>query len=131
MGHSHSPSHSHAGSAEHAQEVARHVKVYLTVFIALLVGTVVTVALNYLHFESMTVTVAIALFVATVKAFLVAGYFMHLISEKKAIYAILLSTIFFFAAMMYLTVWSRGQLPSGTRYLSSPTPGAPAGQIGH
>ena len=48
---------------------------------------------------------------------LVAGFFMHLISEKKAIYAILLATVFFFAGMMYLTVWSRGEMPTGTRYV--------------
>jgi hypothetical protein len=36
----------------------------------------------------------------------VAGYFMHLISEKKMIYGILLATVFFFAGLMYLTVWS-------------------------
>jgi cytochrome c oxidase subunit 4 len=129
MGHSHS--HSHAKAQDHAHDVSKHVKVYILVFVALLVGTAITVGLNYLHFDSVALTVAIALFVATVKAFLVAGFFMHLISEKKAIYAIMLSTVFFFAAMMYLTVWSRGQLPLGSRYLSSPTPGAPAGTIGH
>jgi len=51
-------------------------------------------------------TVSIALFIACVKGFLVAGYFMHLISEKKMIYGILTATIFFFAGLMYLTIWS-------------------------
>jgi caa(3)-type oxidase subunit IV len=51
-------------------------------------------------------TIAVALFIATVKAFLVAGYFMHLISERKMIYGILAATVFFFAGLMYLTVWS-------------------------
>ena len=49
---------------------------------------------------------AIALFIASIKAFLVAGYFMHLMSEKKMIYGILLATVFFFAGLMYLTIWS-------------------------
>ena len=89
-------------------EIKKHVRVYLTVFVALLVGTAITVWLNYQHFASLTLTISIALFVATVKAALVAGYFMHLISEKKAIYAVLAATVFFFAAMMYLLVWSRG-----------------------
>src|SRR6266566_1015242 len=99
------------------QHVARHVKVYITVFIALLAGTLLTVTMYYLHFNSVAVTVTIALFIATVKASLVAGFFMHLISEKKAIYAILLATVFFFAGMMYLTVWARGEMPKGTRYV--------------
>jgi caa(3)-type oxidase subunit IV len=51
-------------------------------------------------------TVAIALFIACIKGFLVAGYFMHLISEKKMIYGILIATLFFFAGLMYLTIWS-------------------------
>ena len=50
--------------------------------------------------------IAIALFIASVKAFLVAGYFMHLISERKMIYIILAFTVFFFAGLMYLTIWS-------------------------
>jgi hypothetical protein len=31
---------------------------------------------------------------------------MHLMSEKKMIYAILIATIFFFTGLMFLTVWS-------------------------
>ncbi len=58
------------------------------------------------HIDSVALTVAIALFIACVKGFLVAGYFMHLISEKKMIYGILLATVFFFAGLMYLTIWS-------------------------
>ncbi|HEY0455370.1 MAG TPA: cytochrome C oxidase subunit IV family protein [Verrucomicrobiae bacterium] len=103
-------------SAHDAEHISKHVKTYVLVFVALLVGTIVTVGLNYLHFESIALTVSIALFVATVKGFLVAGFFMHLISEKKAVYAILIATVFFFAGMMYLTVWSRDQMPEGTTY---------------
>ena len=104
-----SDAHSHA-------DIKKHVKTYLVIFIALLVGTFVTVALYSIHFENFAITVAIALFVATVKASLVAGFFMHLVSEKKAIYAMLAATFFFFAAMMYLFVWSRDQLPKGSEY---------------
>src|SRR5689334_11115111 len=96
------------------EDIKKHVRTYIVIFVALLVGTIITVGLNYMHFDSMAVTVGIALFVATIKAALVAGFFMHLISEKKAIYAMLAATIFFFASMMYLTVWARGQMPKGT-----------------
>ncbi len=101
----------------HAHDISKHIKVYVGVFVALLVGTVLTVSMYYCHFDSMAVTITIALFIATVKASLVAGFFMHLISEKKAIYAVLMATVFFFAAMMYLTVWARGQMPNGTSYV--------------
>jgi cytochrome c oxidase subunit 4 len=89
-----------------SHDVQKEVKKYIAVFVALLLGTVITVGLYYVYFQSVAVTVAVALFIASVKAFLVAGFFMHLISERKMIYGILASTIFFFAGMMYLTVWS-------------------------
>jgi cytochrome c oxidase subunit 4 len=110
----------------HAHDVSKHVKIYVTVFVALLVGTAVTVGLNSVHFDSVAITVAIALFVAIIKAALVAGFFMHLISEKKAIYAVLAATVFFFAAMMYLTIWARDQVPKGSEFFATkhvPYPG--------
>ncbi|TSA40806.1 MAG: hypothetical protein D4R57_01400 [Verrucomicrobiales bacterium] len=103
--------HSHTHSPE---EVSKHKKVYIAVFIALLVGTIVTVWLNSVHFDSLKVTVAIALFVAVVKATLVACYFMHLISEKKMIYIILGFTVFFFLALMVLTLSSYAGHPANT-----------------
>ena len=54
------------------------------------------------------------------QGFLVAGYFMHLMSERKTIYAILLTTAFFFAGLMYLIVWSREEMPRGTRWHTGP-----------
>ena len=107
-----SDTHSHA-------DIKKHVRIYLAVFVALLVGTIITVWLNYFHFDSIALTVSIALFVATIKASLVAGFFMHLISEKKAIYAMLAATVFFFASMMYITVWAHGQVPKGSEYPTS------------
>jgi cytochrome c oxidase subunit 4 len=87
-------------------DIQHHVKRYLFVFYALIVGTVITVAASWAHIDSVALTVAIALFIACIKGFLVAGYFMHLMSEKKMIYGILIATVFFFAALMYLTIWS-------------------------
>jgi cytochrome c oxidase subunit 4 len=118
-----SDAHSHA-------DIQKHKRIYIAVFFALLVGTVITVWLNYFHFDSVALTVSIALFVATIKAALVAGFFMHLISEKKAIYAMLAVTVFFFAAMMYLTIWARDQVPKGSEYTADkyiPYPAAKGG----
>lgn len=93
--------------SEHdAHDVKKDVKKYLLIFGALLVGTVVTVWASTWHIESQALVILIALFIASVKAFLVAGYFMHLMSERKMIYGILLATVFFFASLMYLTIWS-------------------------
>jgi cytochrome c oxidase subunit IV len=104
-------------SGHDSHDIQQSVRRYKLVFYALLVGTIVTVGAYYVHIPSVAATVAIALFIASIKAFLVAGYFMHLISEKKMIYGILASTVFFFAGMMYLTVWARDQVPRGSVYI--------------
>src|SRR3970282_1087228 len=88
-------------TSDHAVDIDRHVSVYITVFVALMVLTIITVAVSYLDL-SMAVAVPVALFIAIVKGSLVAGYFMHLISEKKLIYAVLVLTVVFFAALLAL-----------------------------
>ena len=94
-----------------AHDIQKSVRRYLFVFAALMVGTVLTVAVNAVDFHSVKMTVAVALFIATIKAFLVAGYFMHLIDEKKMIYGILASTGFFFIGLMWLTIWAMHDYP--------------------
>ena len=99
--------------ADHSspEQLKKDIRVYLVIFGALLVGTVLTVAMYYVHLTSVPLTITIALIIASVKAFLVAGYFMHLISEKKTIYATLATTGFFFVALMGLTLWSMRDFP--------------------
>lgn len=112
-------------SAHSHDDVRKHLKLYIGVFLALLVGTGLTVYAWTWHFQTVAVTVAVALFIACIKAFLVAGYFMHLMSERKTVYAILLTTVFFFASMMYLIVWSRDEMPRGTEYHGDPVAAGP------
>jgi cytochrome c oxidase subunit 4 len=90
-------------SSDHAIDIDKHVRVYITVFVALMVLTIITVAISYLDL-SVPIAVAVALFVACIKGGLVAAYFMHLVSEKKLIYAVLVLTIVFFAALMILPI---------------------------
>ena len=85
--------------ADHA-DIDKHVKTYIMVFVALMVLTVVTVAVSYLDLSTAG-TVTLALVIATVKGSLVACYFMHLISERKLIYAVLAFTVFFFLMMLF------------------------------
>jgi cytochrome c oxidase subunit 4 len=107
----HSPATQGESSAHDDHDIASHVRVYIGVFIALLIGTIITVAMYFVHFESMAVTVTVALFIATIKALLVAGYFMHLFDEKKMIYTLLTVTMFFFFALGALTIWGTHDLP--------------------
>ena len=90
---------------EHAHDIKKHVRTYIAVFAALLVLTMVTVAISYLHL-AVREAIIVALVVATVKAGLVASYFMHLISEKKVIYASLILTAIFFAVLMWLPLFA-------------------------
>jgi cytochrome c oxidase subunit 4 len=90
-------------SSDHGADIDRHVRVYITVFVALMVLTIITVAISYLHL-AVPIAVTVALLVATIKGTLVAGFFMHLISEKKLIFAVLVLTVVFFAALLALPV---------------------------
>jgi len=99
----------------HSQEhFSQHVRRYLFVFYALLFGTLITVGASYIPFGNHSVNIAVALFIACGKAFLVAGYFMHLISERKMIYGIMAFTAIFFIGLMFLTVWSFADFPKHT-----------------
>jgi cytochrome c oxidase subunit 4 len=94
----------HVSAADHhAADIDKHVRVYILVFVALMVLTIVTVAVSYLHLP-VAGAVAVALLVATVKGSLVACYFMHLIAEKKLIYAVLALTVAFFVVLLALPV---------------------------
>ncbi len=98
----------HAAAAitsDHAADIDRHVRVYIIVFVALMALTLVTVAVSYLDL-SPAMAVAVALFVATVKGSLVACYFMHLISEKRLIYAVLVITAIKFAVLLALPAFT-------------------------
>ena len=90
-------------TSDHAADIDRHVRVYITVFVALMALTIVTVAISRFHLP-VPVAVTVALLVATIKGSLVACYFMHLVSEKRLIYAVLLLTAAFFIALLALPV---------------------------
>lgn len=85
----------------HAEDVRKHVRVYLLVFGALAVLTVVTVAVGYVRLP-IGAALAVALLIASVKGGLVAAYFMHLVSEKRLIYALLILTMGLLVAMFLL-----------------------------
>ncbi len=87
----------------HDDHVGQHVKKYLMVGTVLLIFTALTVFLSYVDFGSQKANMAIGMLVATFKAGLVGAIFMHLSSEKKLIYRILLFTVFFVAALFWLT----------------------------
>ena len=92
-------------AGDHAVDIDKQVRIYITVFVALMILTVVTVAISYLDL-SVPLAVTVALVVAVIKGSLVACYFMHLIAEKKLIYAVLVVTVVFFVALMALPLFT-------------------------
>lgn len=104
-----------AGHHHHDYDFVAHKKVYWAVGGALLVGTLITVLAREWEFSSVALTVAVALFIASVKSFLVCAYFMHLLSEKKAIYLVLVTTVVFAIGMVSLILFSDKDPITGTR----------------
>src|SRR5258708_3287388 len=85
--------------SEHtAAEIDKHVRVYITVFVALMALTIITVAISRVHLP-IREAVTVALLVAVIKGSLVACFFMHLITEKKLITAVLALTAVFFIVL--------------------------------
>ena len=88
---------------DHAADIDRHVRIYITVFVALMVLTIITVLIARVHLP-VPIAISVAMLVAIIKGSLVACYFMHLISEKKLIYAVLALTLAFFVGLLALPV---------------------------
>ena len=82
-------------------EVRKSVRSYITVFVALMVFTIITVAVSRFHF-AVPIAITVALVIAAMKGSMVAGVFMHLSHEKQAIYGALLLTILFFIVLMFV-----------------------------
>ncbi len=81
--------------------IGRHPRVYVGVFVALLILTVLTVSVSSIEL-AIPLTIAVALVIAVTKGSLVASFFMHLISEQPVIYGILLLTSVFLLALIFL-----------------------------
>lgn len=94
---------SHDEHEHAAHDVSKHIRAYLMVGGTLLLFTGITVALSYVNFGTQKANVAVAMLVATFKAGLVAAIFMHLSSEKRMIYRILIFTAFFVLGLFFLT----------------------------
>jgi cytochrome c oxidase subunit IV len=101
--------------AQGHDDFRQHVRRYLYVFYALIFGTLLTVGASYIPFGNRAINIGVALFIACGKASLVAGFFMHLISERKMIYGLLIFTGIFFIGLMFLTLLSFSDFPPLTR----------------
>jgi cytochrome c oxidase subunit IV len=88
------------------------VKIYAAIFLALMVGTALTVWAGLRDFPG-KLNVIIALTIACIKATLVVLYFMHVRYSSKLIWVIFASALFWLAILFALTFsdyWTRGWL---------------------
>lgn len=106
-----SDAHSHAhGGPDHVPHVTP-LPTYLKTFGALMVLTVITVGASYVDLGT-SVNLAIAIFIATIKATVVATFFMHLLHDSKFNAMALISSVVFlgiFVGFTMLDTTARGQ----------------------
>ena len=87
-------------------------KVYVAIFLALMVGTTVTVLAAFQDFPG-PLNVIIAMTIAVVKATLVVLYFMHVRYSARLIWVIVASALFWMGILFALTFsdyWTRAWL---------------------
>lgn len=100
LAHDHAEEHVAHGHDNSPEAIRREIRKYLYVLGALAVLTIITVAISQLHLPTHQ-AVLLALIVASIKGSLVAAFFMHLISERKLIYGVLVLTVFFFGMLLW------------------------------
>jgi len=103
-----------------SHDTAAETKRYFKVGSALLVFTIITVAISYLKIDLIQIVVLIAMAIALFKSSLVAGFFMHLFHEVKLIYWILAMTFLFFFGLMLIPILESKSVPEGTIVFDKP-----------
>jgi cytochrome c oxidase subunit 4 len=112
-----------------AAEVQQHIRTYLMVGGALLLATVITVAVSYVNLGTAG-NITVGLIIASIKASMVAAIFMHLNHEKSWIYGSLVLTAVFFVVLMLLPVLTTSDT-FGTHEAPWAIPAAAADHAGH
>ena len=79
------------------------VKVYITIFLVLLVGTALTVAAAFVDFQLPFINTIVALTIATIKATFVVLYFMHVRYSSRLIWVIMAAALFWMAILFAFT----------------------------
>ena len=90
------------------------VRIYVTIFLVLLVGTALTVLAAFQDFPWQLNTI-VAMTIAITKATFVVLYFMHVRYSARLVWVIVASALFWLVIMFALTFsdyWTRGWIPS-------------------
>ncbi|HES59371.1 MAG: cytochrome C oxidase subunit IV family protein [Calditrichaceae bacterium] len=85
-------------------------KTYLSVGVALMVLTIITVVVSFVHFGAFNLIIAMV--IASIKAVLVALFFMHLLYDNKLFMAIFSISLIFVSVFIILTMFDTMQRDS-------------------
>ena len=103
--HDHAPAAAAHEHGAHDAGLAKHIRLYLLIGGILIAMTFFTIAVAYLpifDFGDKHINIAFGLLIAAFKVSLVCLIFMHLNHERGLIYKVMLFSMIFFAAMMFL-----------------------------
>jgi heme/copper-type cytochrome/quinol oxidase subunit 4 len=102
---------------EHPVDFNNYVRRCVFIFIAILCAVSLMIWISYLpeHY-TWAAKVGMILAVACANAFVVAGFLMHLLSEKKMVYTLLGFTVFFVIGLFVLTICATKDFPTGTTF---------------
>jgi cytochrome c oxidase subunit IV len=79
-------------------------RVYVTIFLVLMVGTALTVLAAFQDFHRPWLNATIALTIAVVKATFVVLYFMHVRYSGRLVWLVIASALFWLVIMFALTI---------------------------
>lgn len=105
------------GHTDTAHAPHSHMKELTLTFMALIVLTIITVKIAKVDFGSVAINISIAMFIASIKAFLVALYFMHLKWEEKLIIFFAVLSIPFLIIMIGTMVWDVAEKTAALNYV--------------
>jgi caa(3)-type oxidase subunit IV len=103
-------------SDSHSTEFNSYLRRCIYVFISVVCMVSLMIFTSFLPGFGWPAKVTMILVIASVNAFIVAGFLMHLLSEKKMIYTMLGFTVFFVAGLLGLTMWAMNDMPRGTAF---------------
>lgn len=100
---------------DHAIDFNGYLRRCAYIFIAILCAVSLMIWISYLPANySWALKAGFILVVAACNAFVVAGFLMHLLSERKMIYTVLAFTVFFVLGLFWLTWYAMNDFPPGT-----------------
>lgn len=99
------------------QDFQSEINGYRSIFFSLVFLSAVGVGIHYLHLPTIF-NIILILGVAFIQATLSVCYFMHLISERKLIFLVLILTVVFVIGMIGLILHQHFGLPEGGFHVS-------------